>query len=995
MVFGGKEIFYGPLLPAECFPTLEELQLSCVHFTSVDFPFVSLDKLPCLQYMDVYRAFYKVLFMEQQTPNGQINNGGDFAALTYFRLFKLPKLVYLSDANKSNSNSNSSSHHAADDHRSIVLLPNLKSLEVEMCRRLKNLQSLAISFHNLTYLSIYLCHGMSYLFTDCIAAIGLNQLTTLEVRNCKTMIEIASTTRRDGDGDEDPPAAAGGSRAIRLDLSQPTAMPKKRKTITMPKSRKAKSTAASSSSSASSSLKTASSSKRLKRKEELRNEEAQDCLGVADRSDESYGSEDESQNRFVGEQVPPDDARRRWPERYQEKVKLKPDSDEEVIQARCHYTSAEVDGRVLYNLYDDAHVKAGQGEPYFICKIVEMFEAIDGELYFTAQWYYRARDTVIKDCAVLDPKRVFYSEVQDPNPLNCLIEKINIVRLPLNVDLDTKRKSIPACDYYCDTFYLLPYHTFTNLPAAADNKSAGSETSSTISSEIDINGVHEVNSEPMEEVHGHTVPEVTLLDIYSGCGAMSTGLCLGAHLSGLNLVTVRNELAEDFLSLLKEWQKLCVYFNLVKNSEIFEVEKVLAICYGDPKETGDRGLYVKVHWKGYGADEDSWEPINGMGNCKEAIKQFVTQCFKSRSLPLPGDVDVICGGPPCQGISGFNRFRDKDNPLRDEKNKQLIVFMDLVQFLKPKLVLMENVVDLVKFADGFLGRYAMGRLVDMNYQARMGMMAAGAYGLPQFRMRVFLWGAQPAKKLPSYPLPTHDLVVRGVIPIEFETCTVAYDEGHHIELERKLLLEDAISDLPAVGNYEKRDEMPYGKPAVTDFQRLIRLSKDETLGSPNPSKQLLLHDHRPLELNADDYERVCRVPKKKAGSWQYGANFRDFPGVRVRPDNKVEWDPVVERVYLDSGKPLAIIHPEQDRVLTIRENARLQGFPDHYKLCGPVKERYIQVGNAVAVPVSRALGYALGLAIQGSGNDEPLFTLPPKFPDILARTSAATSEENN
>ncbi|XP_048327675.2 DNA (cytosine-5)-methyltransferase CMT3 isoform X2 [Ziziphus jujuba] len=867
-------------------------------------------------------------------------------------------------------------------------------------------------------------------------------------------------------------------------------MPKKRKTITMPKSRKAKSTAASSSSSASSSLKTASSSKRLKRKEELRNEEAQDCLGVADRSDESYGSEDESQNRFVGEQVPPDDARRRWPERYQEKKKKqvvgskiskdKPDSDEEVIQARCHYTSAEVDGRVLYNLYDDAHVKAGQGEPYFICKIVEMFEAIDGELYFTAQWYYRARDTVIKDCAVLDPKRVFYSEVQDPNPLNCLIEKINIVRLPLNVDLDTKRKSIPACDYYCDTFYLLPYHTFTNLPA--DNKSAGSETSSTISSEIDINGVHEVNSEPMEEVHGRTVPEVTLLDIYSGCGAMSTGLCLGAHLSGLNLVTrwavdlnehainslklnhpeteVRNELAEDFLSLLKEWQKLCVYFNLVKSngvpeheldfhfneddedeedegsdndkddgedSEIFEVEKVLAICYGDPKETGDRGLYVKVHWKGYGADEDSWEPINGMGNCKEAIKQFVTQCFKSRSLPLPGDVDVICGGPPCQGISGFNRFRDKDNPLRDEKNKQLIVFMDLVQFLKPKLVLMENVVDLVKFADGFLGRYAMGRLVDMNYQARMGMMAAGAYGLPQFRMRVFLWGAQPAKKLPSYPLPTHDLVVRGVIPIEFETCTVAYDEGHHIELERKLLLEDAISDLPAVGNYEKRDEMLYGKPAVTDFQRLIRLSKDETLGSPNPSKQLLLHDHRPLELNADDYERVCRVPKKK------GANFRDFPGVRVRPDNKVEWDPDVERVYLDSGKPLvpdyamsfvngssskpfarlwwdetvptvvtraephnqAIIHPEQDRVLTIRENARLQGFPDHYKLCGPVKERYIQVGNAVAVPVSRALGYALGLAIQGSGNDEPLFTLPPKFPDILARTSAATSEENN
>lgn len=71
--------------------------------------------------------------------------------------------------------------------------------------------------------------------------------------------------------------------------------------------------------------------------------------------------------------------------------------------------------------------------------------------------------------------------------------------------------------------------------------------------------------------------------------------------------------------------------------------------------------------------------------------------------------------------------------------------MDIVEFLNPRFVLMENVVDLVKFADGFLGRYALGRLVGMNYQARMGMMVAGAYGLPQFRRRVFMWGALPSE----------------------------------------------------------------------------------------------------------------------------------------------------------------------------------------------------------------------------------------------------------
>ncbi|KAJ4724096.1 Cytosine-specific methyltransferase [Melia azedarach] len=697
--------------------------------------------------------------------------------------------------------------------------------------------------------------------------------------------------------------------------------------------------------------------------------------------------DDESEARFIGDLVPDEEARRRWPKRYEEKkkrrtyqAKIKDDDDEEIVQARCHYTRAEVDGRVIYDLYDDAHVKAEDGEENYI-----------------SQWYYRASDTI---------------------------------------DLEAKKSTIPTCDYYCDMQYLLPYSTFISL--LPENKRASSETSSTISSDIEANEC---------EVGEHQNIEVTLLDLYSGCGAMSTGLCLGANLSGLNLVTrwavdlnkyaceslksnhpeteVRNEAAEDFLSLLKEWKKLCICFSLIKSKdpqeqlyyfddevqeedndsikddgeddpEVFEVEKILAICYGDPKEKGERGLHLKVRWKNYGPDEDTWEPIEGLSNCRERIKDFIVHGYKSKILPLPGDVDVICGGPPCQGVSGFNRFRNKDNPLADEKNKQLVVFMDIVEYLKPRFVLMENVVDIVKFAKGYLGRYALGRLIQMNYQVRMGMMAAGAYGLPQFRMRVFLWGAQPTEKLPQYALPTHDVVLRGVIPTEFERNTVAYDEGQEVELEKKLLLKDAISDLPAVGNYESGDEMPYDRDPETEFQRFIRLRKDEMLGSSsklNP-KEHLLYDHRPLELNQDDYERVCRIPKKK------GANFRDLPGVRVRPDNKVEWDPDVERIYLKSGKPLvpnyamsfidgssskpfarlwwdetvptvvtraephnqAILHPEQDRVLSIRENARLQGFPDYYKLCGPIKERYIQVGNAVAVPVSRALGYALGLA---------------------------------
>lgn len=71
--------------------------------------------------------------------------------------------------------------------------------------------------------------------------------------------------------------------------------------------------------------------------------------------------------------------------------------------------------------------------------------------------------------------------------------------------------------------------------------------------------------------------------------------------------------------------------------------------------------------------------------------------------------------------------------------------MDIVEFLKPKFVLMENVVDILRFDKASLARYALSRLVHMKYQARLGIMAAGCYGLPQFRMRVFVWGAHPSE----------------------------------------------------------------------------------------------------------------------------------------------------------------------------------------------------------------------------------------------------------
>ncbi|KAG9155955.1 hypothetical protein Leryth_012031 [Lithospermum erythrorhizon] len=789
------------------------------------------------------------------------------------------------------------------------------------------------------------------------------------------------------------------------------------------------------------------------------------------------GEENEEECELIGAPVPDSEARRRWGHHYVMKQKVgeeksgksNDEEEDDLVPARRHFTQAKVDGQI-YNLYDDAYVMADGDEDNYICKIVEIFESEDGSLHFTAQWFYRAKDTVIKERGnLVDEKCIFFSDVKNDNPLNCLLKKLNIVKVPPKVGSDYKEKVRDTCDYYYEMMYLLPYTSFVSVPnvnSTTDGPTHGNGTN------LSVSTVSDESTETPEAASSGDKSDLILMDIYSGCGAMSTGLCLGASRGGVKLTTkwaidinqyacsslrlnhpetqVRNEPAENFLSLMEEWYQLCASYSLVSGSspdqhvglatnedsevsggednkdeedeedddnddEVYEVEEILEICYGDPKENNESGLHFKIKWRGYGPEYDTWEPRDCLSGCPEKLKEFVVQGFKSKLLPLPGDVDVICGGPPCQGISGYNRFRNAEAPLEDEKNKQLKVFMDIVSFLKPKYVLMENVVDIIKFADASLGKYAIGRLVAMGYQTRMGMMAAGSYGLPQFRMRVFLWGGLSTEKLPQYALPTHKVVNRGVVPQKYESNVVAYEEGHNAMLKKELTLEDALSDLPPVENNESRDEMPYNTEPKTDFQRFIRLKKDAMLGSSRANSERLnevLYDHRPLELNTDDYQRVCLIPVKK------GANFRDLEGVCVGPDNKVFFDPNIPRALLPSGKPLVPdyamtfvrgtstkpfgrmwwdeivptvttraephnhvnVHPTQNRVLTVRELARLQGFPDFYKLVGPIKQRYMQVGNAVAVPVARALGYCLALAYKGDVDDhQPLLRLPNNF----------------
>ncbi|KAJ4717638.1 Cytosine-specific methyltransferase [Melia azedarach] len=231
--------------------------------------------------------------------------------------------------------------------------------------------------------------------------------------------------------------------------------------------------------------------------------------------------------------------------------------------------------------------------------------------------------------------------------------------------------------------------------------------------------------------------EMRLLDLYSVCCA---GLCIGASSSELELFATRKGAAGDFLLLVKEWAKLFQYFSLYAKELL---ERLLAVCYEHPNKVKKPGMHFK------------------------------------------GDVDFICGGPPCQGVSGFNCFRNPKADLEDVKSHHLLLFMVIIGHSKPKYVLMENVVDILKFSGEIFGS-----LCHWTSCIHGGIMAAASHGYHNFGCESFCGKSQ------QYPLQTHEVIARRVIPNEFEEITIAYGKKQPCQLEKAIHLGDAISDLP-------------------------------------------------------------------------------------------------------------------------------------------------------------------------------------------------------
>lgn len=315
-----------------------------------------------------------------------------------------------------------------------------------------------------------------------------------------------------------------------------------------------------------------------------------------------------------------------------------------------------------------------------------------------------------------------------------------------------------------------------------------------------------------------------------------------------------------------------------------------------------------------------------------------------------GALDLIAGGPPCQGFSINAPVRS----ILDQRNHLFKEYLRFVDAFQPRCILIENVPGLVSFEDGKTLHAILDALAELGYGADVRILGAAYYGVPQMRWRTIIIGTR-GKELPSEAFP--DPICHAPIEPNF---TSTFD-GHSLlkiptaeKSSKFTTVQDAIGDLPPLQNGEHGAAVKdYPMPPQCDYQRRARR------GSTG------VQNHEAPRLSAINVKRMSYIHP--------GGNWTDIPdnllprGMqqarksdhtkrygRVRPDG-------LASTILTKCDPHwgAYIHYAQDRSFTVREAARLQSFPDHYIFLGSMAEQFAQVGNAVPPMLAQAIGISI------------------------------------
>lgn len=310
-----------------------------------------------------------------------------------------------------------------------------------------------------------------------------------------------------------------------------------------------------------------------------------------------------------------------------------------------------------------------------------------------------------------------------------------------------------------------------------------------------------------------------------------------------------------------------------------------------------------------------------------------------------GEVDVLIGGPPCQGFSNANRNSwSSTNP----NNRLVDAFLDCVSQMSPKVLLMENVQGILwtpreeSPASLSVAAHVLERLFAMGYLVFPKLLDAVWYGAPQNRNRFFLLGIHKDMGYKSeefgqwgpFPKPSHGPGTGNAF----------------------VTVRDAIADLPGLGNGDELEERPYAVDPASLRQNPFLSSM--RAGAPPD----VIWDHVTSRHAEYVIERYKGIPQGQ--NWQavreLMTNYADVERTHSNIYRRLAWSE--SAITIGHYRKSMIIHPSQHRGLSLREAARLQSFPDWFRFAGSASgeagglmHKQQQLANAVCPNVTKAV----------------------------------------
>ena len=305
--------------------------------------------------------------------------------------------------------------------------------------------------------------------------------------------------------------------------------------------------------------------------------------------------------------------------------------------------------------------------------------------------------------------------------------------------------------------------------------------------------------------------------------------------------------------------------------------------------------------------------IEGAKALKEDLYEE-EEAIKSIGLAIEHEeIDVIIAGPPCQGFS-LTGSRD----INDSRNKLYVAVVHAVEHFKPKAFLIENVPGMATLYNGAVKQQIINTFEDLGYAVSVtgSPLLAADYGVPQNRKRMFFVGFRKDLGFEyfNFPEPT-------------------------FESENYVTTSEAISDLPSLVESLGENVTPYISEPLSGYQKKMR--KDSNA----------IFNHVGTKHTEEVKWVISQVPE--------GGNYKDLPkGVGESRKFNEAW------TRYHSQRPSKTIdtghrnhfHYKWNRVPTVRENARLQSFPDKFEFLGTKTQQYKQVGNAVPPLLAQVIG---------------------------------------